>query len=430
MHALASTNSFLSKIIRDSYPNLKEFTQHLGSLFPLINQLCNTLQDKEWHAEGDVFQHTQLVLTSTYDIIKTEASHLTNDQKLTLILAAVLHDIGKPLTTKEKVIHDINRIVAPNHEALGCSYIAYRMLELDLPYHIIQQVINLVNYHHKPKLFVIKNVIKQDYFQLARQTNVELLYYIAKADMLGRQCAEQQHQVDLIHLFRINLEDHGIWKNNPYEEWRMFFENELKNYSPDCRDFIYGNAIRDFEANLISTPHEAIARHYAYLNSFPQLVIMVGPSGSGKSRWIQEHLKDHIIISLDELRKEFGKNRSDQSQNSQVMVKARQELKYHLARHKKIVWDATTLRKDFRSMLINLGMDYHALVTLVVFHQKTSEIFSGNKQRKESIPQEVLNDQMNNLEWVDLSEAHRVLFVNRRGVLAYAGGCASRLSPY
>ncbi len=431
MPLMVSANKLFCKIIEGGRPTLDEFLQSFCHIFELIQQLHSTPQDKEWHAEGDVFKHTQRVLDCCYDIIETEACHLTNDQKLALILGVVLHDIGKPLTTKEVEINSVSRIVAPNHEARGASYLAYRILDLDIPYNIVLSVLSLVNYHHMPKLLVIKNATKANYYRLTRLANVELLYYIAKADMLGRQCEDQEGQLDLIRLFRIYCEEYEIWgKINPYEEWRVFFEHELRNYSSDCRDFIYGNAIRDFEAGFIFTPHEAVARHYSYLDSFPQLVILMGPSGSGKSSWIQKYLKDYLIISLDKLREEFGKNQGDQSKNPEVLLKAKQELKYHLAHHKKVVWDATNLRKDFRSMLIGLGMDYHALVTIVVFHQKIAEVLLGNKQRTESIPIGVIHDQINRLEWVELSEAHRILFVNRKDNLHFVGGCSPRLSPF
>lgn len=428
---MLSANKLFCKIIDGCRPPLEEFLQSFGHIFELLKQLHSTPQDKDWHAEGDVFTHTQMVLDCCYDIIETEACHLTNDQKCSLILGAVLHDIGKPLTTKEVELHSKTRVVAPHHEAKGASYIAYRMLDMDIPYNIVLSVLSLVHYHHMPKLLVIKNAAKENYYCLTRLANVELLYYIAKADMLGRQCEDQEGQLDLIRLFRIYCEEYEIWKKiNPYEEWREFFEQELRNYSTDCRDFIYGNAIRDFEGGFISTPHEAIARHYSHMNSFPQLVILMGPSGSGKSSWIQKNLKGYFIISLDKLREEFGKNHGDQSKNSEVLLKAKQELKYHLARHEKVVWDATNLRKDFRSMLIGLGMDYHALVTVVVFHQKIAEALLGNKQRTKSIPAEVILDQINRLEWVELNEAHRILFVNRKDTLHFVGGCSPRLLPY
>lgn len=81
-------------------------------------------------------------------------------------------------------------------------------------------------------------------------------------------------------------------------------------------------------------------------------------------------------------------------------------------------------------MLIGLGMDYHALVTIVVFHQKISDVLLGNKQRTESIPMGVIYDQINRLEWIGLNEAHRILFVNRKVNLHFVGGCSPRLSPF
>lgn len=112
------------------------------------------------------------------------------------------------------------------------------------------------------------------------------------------------------------------------------------------------------------------------------------------------------------------------------MLKAKQELKYHLGQHKKVVWDATNLRKDFRRILVGLGMNYHALVTLVVFHQKIADILLGNHQRMEPIPKEVIYDQINRLEWVEFNEAHRILLVNRKENLRFIGGCSPRLSPF
>lgn len=120
-------NKLFCRIIEGDRPSLEEFSQSFGHIFNLVQQLSSTPQDKEWHAEGDVFKHTQMVLECCYDILETEASHLSNDQKLALILGAVFHDIGKPLTTKEAEINSVTRVVAPNHEARGASYLAYRM---------------------------------------------------------------------------------------------------------------------------------------------------------------------------------------------------------------------------------------------------------------------------------------------------------------
>ena len=347
-------------------------------------------------------------------MLGSEAHHLPFDQKLSLIFAAVLHDIGKPLVTKNKVIDGLSRVVSPHHDIRGSSYLAYRLLEFDIPYQVVQQVLRLVYYHHNPRQFVLRNASNRDYVRLARLVNVELLYYLEKADVEGRICPNQQIERQHIELFRLFCEEYQVFgTEGPYEEWKQFFRKELKGLTPESIDAVLGYGIQDFEKGLIHTPQEAIARRYPYLSSFPELVVMCGPSGSGKSTWIQNHLKEHQIVSLDDLRECFGKGRHDQESNSIVLAKARELLKGHLRDHAKVVWDATNLRKDFRNAVCDLGFNYHGLVTLVVMHTPMSDVYSGNQSRTHQVHHDVLHTQMNLLEWVEDSEAHRICFVNR-----------------
>lgn len=419
-------NELINEMIKGKRPSLDEFILVFESKLDLLSNFKETLQDPEWHGEGNLFIHTQYVLDEIYKFLENEASHLSSDHKLSLILAAVLHDIGKPLLTKSKEIDGISRIVAPHHEERGCAYLAYKLLALDIPYNIVQQTLRLVAYHNKPRCLVLHNASKKEYFQLARLVNTELLFYLAKADILGRCCKDQQNQCEYIDLFRLFCEEYLLWGNeNPYKDWKYFFNNELTHICSESRDAVLGYAIQDFEQGMIFTPEEAIARRYPYLNSFPKLIIMSGPSGSGKSTWIQKHLKDYKNISLDDLRDLFGKNRSNQENNSFIISKAKEQLKNYLRKHETIVWDATNLRKDFRATISQLGYDYHALVTLIVLHISEYAIYQGNQSRNYSVGREVVNSQIQSLEWVEDSEAHRIAFVNQEGYLDFKGTCDS-----
>ncbi len=318
----------IQRLINGDHPTLDEFIQAWGCVLDLFSQFDKTLQDPEWHAEGNLFIHTQCVLNEMYKILQTEAKHLTSDEKLSLTFAAVLHDIGKPLVTKSKEINGLMRIVSPHHERRGCSYLAYRLLDLDLPYTVVQQILRLVAYHHQPRRLVLHNAQRNDYYHLARLVDVELLFYLAKADILGRSCPDKQTQCDWIDLFRVFCEEYTLFgKKDPYEEWKHVFNTELTHLSPESRDAVLGYGIQDFEAGLIFTPEEAIARRYPYLQDFPQLVVMSGPSGSGKTTWIQNHLKDYQVISLDNLREQYGKHKSSQEHNSLILSKAKDMLK-------------------------------------------------------------------------------------------------------
>ncbi|CDZ80645.1 polynucleotide kinase [Candidatus Rubidus massiliensis] len=418
-------NDLIKELAQGCYLPFDRFIAVFGHHLDLLYKLEKTDQDPLWHAEGHVAKHTDLVLTQIYKILDQEAKHLPFEQRLSLILAAAFHDIGKALVTKLKVIDGIPRLTATKHEKKGCSYLAYKLLETDLPYPIIQHVLRLVAYHDKPRRLVLQNAPKQAYSHLARLINVELLYYLAKADTLGRICKDLQNQCDYIELFRLYCEEYGVWrKDYPYEKWQQFFKEELAHLPSQSLDAILGYAIQDFEKGLIFTPEEAIARRYSYLQSFPQLIILCGPSGSGKSTWIENHLKDWHVISLDQLRQEYAKKRESQEQNSLILVKAKELLKKYLRSHQKVVWDATNLKKDFRSMIAQLGLDYHALVTIVVLHVPESIIYKGNNNREFCINKKVLQSQLESLGWIEDDEAHRVVFVNQTSSpLEFRGAC-------
>ena len=79
---------------------------------PELAELGSTPQPFHYHAEGDVASHTKLAVEACLP-----------DCAPDLLWAALLHDVGKPLTTKD----DGERITAHNHHAMGAE-IAERIL--------------------------------------------------------------------------------------------------------------------------------------------------------------------------------------------------------------------------------------------------------------------------------------------------------------
>ncbi len=65
-------------------------------LFPEIKALIDVPQDREWHPEGDVFVHTSLVIDRARELIED----LPYPRQVTVMLAALCHDFGKPSTTE------------------------------------------------------------------------------------------------------------------------------------------------------------------------------------------------------------------------------------------------------------------------------------------------------------------------------------------
>src|SRR5258706_5075095 len=68
----------------------------LDQLFPEINALIDMPQDPIWHPKGDVFVHTRLVVDRARELI----DDLPYAKQVTVMLAALAHDFGKPPTTE------------------------------------------------------------------------------------------------------------------------------------------------------------------------------------------------------------------------------------------------------------------------------------------------------------------------------------------
>jgi tRNA nucleotidyltransferase (CCA-adding enzyme) len=156
----------------------------VDQLFPEIKSLIEVPQDPVWHPEGDVFVHTLLVVDRARELI----DDLAYFRQLTVMLAALCHDFGKPVTTEFLE----GRWRSRGHEEAGVGPTTSFLDRLNLHtldnYDVRGQVIALVREHLKPGEFYKKRDEVGDgaFRRLARKCELELLYRVAKADSLGR----------------------------------------------------------------------------------------------------------------------------------------------------------------------------------------------------------------------------------------------------
>jgi tRNA nucleotidyltransferase (CCA-adding enzyme) len=153
-------------------------------LFPELDALKGVPQEHEWHPEGDVDIHTWLTCDRARDFVED----LDYPRRVTVMLAALCHDFGKPSTT---AFVD-GRIRSRGHEEAGVaptlSFLdRLKLFTLD-GYDVRSQVAALVRDHLKPGEFYRQREEISDgaFRRLARRCELELLYRVAKADSLGR----------------------------------------------------------------------------------------------------------------------------------------------------------------------------------------------------------------------------------------------------
>ena len=415
-----TTPPILDAIRRGACPDIDTLVHALGADLPALCDFARTPQDPEWHAEGDVHIHTGMVLDALYEDL--ERHPMAPSDRVCAVLGALLHDIAKPRTTTEVEVRGVVRVASP----LGRDMLAPVLCAWDLPWHEAETVMDLVGYHHEPKLLVNKNQGRGAYMRVGRAVDAELLYRVTHADMSGRTCHDRPAQIEGTDMFRLFATEYeaATW----YATWRAGFADV--GPSEQARDLAFGEAVRAAEAGKVSSLEGASHLRYGREAQVPELVVLVGPSGSGKSTWVERTLlpEGFEVVSLDDIRTSMRGDRADQTMNGQVRQLGRERLKAALRARGKVVWDATSLRVDFRSQVVELGYAYGALVTIVLFARSHASLRAKNRARPHAVPEAVLTRQLEGFEWPERREAHRVLVLGERGeVLGYHGSAGETL---
>jgi tRNA nucleotidyltransferase (CCA-adding enzyme) len=155
-----------------------------AQLFPELDALKGVEQEPHWHPEGDVLTHTLLTCDRARELVED----LDYPRRVTVMLAALCHDFGKPSTTefvegRWRSHGHAEAGVAPTLAFLG----RLKVFTLD-GYDVRAQASALVREHLKPRDFYLKRDETGDgaFRRLAGRCELGLLYRVAKADILGR----------------------------------------------------------------------------------------------------------------------------------------------------------------------------------------------------------------------------------------------------
>lgn len=158
--------------------------QVIDRVLPELVPLYDCPQDPEWHPEGDVWTHTLMVA----DEARRRNDDLDRPRLATLMLGALCHDLGKPLTTA----WIDGRVRSPGHEPAGVPIAAslldrLRMQTLD-GFPVRTQVLGLVAEHLRPSAFHKQQDTVTDgaFRRLSARVDLELLVRFARADCHGR----------------------------------------------------------------------------------------------------------------------------------------------------------------------------------------------------------------------------------------------------
>ncbi len=155
-----------------------EKTGLLKQLHPILYSLIGCNQEPVNHPEGDVWEHTLLVVNAA-----AELKHQSQNPAA-LMWAALLHDIGKPATTRLRE----GRITAYGHDTEGAKLAASFLLDLRCSNTLIENVTVLIREHMHPILLYKQKeqVTDKAIRKLSSQVDISELLLLSEADFNGR----------------------------------------------------------------------------------------------------------------------------------------------------------------------------------------------------------------------------------------------------
>jgi len=193
----------------------------------------------------------------------------------------------------------------------------------------------------------------------------------------------------------------------------------------DVQDRCWAEAAEAWAEGRLHSPEEAVAYGWRWrAGQFPRLVLTVGPSGSGKSSFVERTLKGASLVSLDELRAARG-SRADQGANAEVLREGLERLEAllaPLAEGQSAVWDATALTAQQRSLPLSVARRRDALVTCAVFLVPDAVLAERNARRTHGVPDAALAAQMERFAPPYPGDAHRIWYIDVSGRVADSAG--------
>ena len=165
------------------FKKLKE-NNKLKDDFPEVSDLIGVIQSPIHHPEGDVFNHTMMVIDEAAKL-KDKATN-----PLGFMYSALCHDFGKVLTTRTK---EDGKIVSYNHERAGLKLVRKFLDRINRKEddEFKNYVLNMTEFHMQPNQLANQNSkLKSTRKLFSRSICPEDLVLLAKADALGRTTSQ------------------------------------------------------------------------------------------------------------------------------------------------------------------------------------------------------------------------------------------------
>lgn len=367
----------------DRAPGSSERLRLLSAGMAWLDQVAPDLagcqQNPLWHPEGDVRTHTALVVEAL--LADPAFAALEEGARQELYLAALLHDVAKPVTS---VLED-GAIRSPGHARVGSIMAREILWRAGLEADRRERVCALVRHHMVPRHLLGSDDARRRALWISLGCRLDHLLILARADTLGRGCRPSRNAQALEELELVG-------------EWCAELGCLDRPYpfpSDHSRFWYFRRPERDPDWD-------------AYDDSRLEVVLLSGLPGTGKDTWAARHLPERPVVSLDAIRTELGVGPGEGQ--GRVIAAAREQARTHLRAARPFVWSATNLSRMVRGQVIDLAAAYGARVRIVAVEASPAELEARDRRRTpaERVPAGARERMLRRWEAPEPDECHRL----------------------
>lgn len=164
----AKPSEYLTKLLNED-----KFNEYP---FNMLRELEKTEQEPKHHPEGNVWNHTMLVVDNA-----AKSKDKSSDKRV-FMWAALLHDIGKAKTTKVRK----GKITAYDHDKVG-EELTYEFFKpFNEPDDFVNKVAKLVRWHMQT-FFIAKSMSFAEPEKMKNETSISEIALLSLCDRLGRK---------------------------------------------------------------------------------------------------------------------------------------------------------------------------------------------------------------------------------------------------
>jgi tRNA nucleotidyltransferase (CCA-adding enzyme) len=182
----------------------------LKDILPALAELKKVPQGVQWHPEGHVLEHS---LQAVDAAARYATQYESIDQKLTLLYAALFHDIGK----KETTVVAPEKISSHGHAEVGAQKIVPIISQIESNKKIIAAAQKLILYHMYPGQYIRSKTGLVRYkwlaLYLSPDLNIAMLANLARSDIQGRNpdsAVPLTGSVEMVEQFVQNAQSVGV----------------------------------------------------------------------------------------------------------------------------------------------------------------------------------------------------------------------------